>query len=147
MSEVHKTLPYKEFAQPDASSLKTVTYCLSSGMLPGPACGGHLATGTFFAEDVPTGTCTYHKVQKPADTNGSNGSDGNGSSTDPGDNTTDPGTDPGGGTTDPGGGTTPETPPAEGGRNRDHAPAPTHGNGRLICGKRADPDVSGSAFA
>ena len=34
MSEVHKTLPYKEFAQPDASSLKTVTYCLSSGMLP-----------------------------------------------------------------------------------------------------------------
>lgn len=115
MSEVHKTLPYKEFAQPDASSLKTVTYCLSSGMLPGPACGGHLATGTFFAEDVPTGTCTYHKVQKPADTNGSNGSDGNGSSTDPGDNTTDPGTDPGGGTTDPGGGTTPETPPAEGG--------------------------------
>ena len=66
-------------------------------MLPGPACGGHLATGTFFAEDVPTGTCTYHKVQKPADTNGSNGSDGNGSST------------------DPGGGTTPETPPAEGG--------------------------------
>lgn len=36
MSEVHKTLPYKEFAQPDASSLKTVTYCLSSGMLPGP---------------------------------------------------------------------------------------------------------------
>lgn len=110
MQEVHKDLPYKDFDQPDASNLKTVTYCAVSGMLPGPACSGHLITGTFYIDDVPTGTCTVHKVQTttedPTDTE------------DPGE-TTDPGTGDGGETTDPGtgdgGATDPAQPPAEGG--------------------------------
>lgn len=74
MSKVHLAIPYKAFAQPDGSQMKTVTYCVSSGMLPGPACSGHLATGQFFPEDVPTSTCTLHKLQpKPVEPTESEG--------------------------------------------------------------------------
>lgn len=115
MSAVHQNLAYKDFTQPDSSNLRTVTYCLSSGMLATSACGSNVATGTFYADDVPTSSCTYHRVTVPTtdpDT-GATG-DGTGDNTDSG--TTDPGTDPGTDTpptTDPG--TDPTTPPAEGG--------------------------------
>ena len=68
MSKVHAYLPYKEFPKPDASSLQTVRYCTVSGKLPSAYCGSHVATGTFFAEDVPTTYCTIHKmpVVKPS---------------------------------------------------------------------------------
>ena len=102
-------------------NLKTVTYCLSSGMLPGPYCSGHLATGTFLPEDAPTGTCTYHKAPSPhpSDSDGNGGSTGgttndgdtnnNGGTTDNGTTTPDTGTGDNGGTTTP----PAETPPAE----------------------------------
>ena len=110
MQEVHSGLPYKDFDQPDASNLKTVTYCAVSGMLPGPACSGHLITGTFYIDDVPTGTCTVHKVQTPVE---------DPTDTEEPGETTDPGTGDGGETTDPGtgdgGATDPAQPPAEGG--------------------------------
>ncbi len=102
MSEVHKSLPYKQFAQPDTSTMKKVTYCASSGMLPGPACAGHLTTGYFFPDDVPTSICTYHKVEVPDPVEDPSDTP---STTEPGD-TTDPST-----TTDPN--TTPATPPAD----------------------------------
>ena len=115
MSAVHQNLAYKDFTQPDSSNLRTVTYCLSSGMLATSACGSNVATGTFYADDVPTGSCTYHRVTVPT-TDPDTGATGDetGDNTDPG--TTDPGTDPGTDTpptTDPG--TDPTTPPAEGG--------------------------------
>ena len=109
MQEVHSGLPYKDFDQPDASNLKTVTYCAVSGMLPGPACSGHLITGTFYIDDVPTGTCTVHKVQTPVED--PTDTEEPGEATDPGTGdgeTTDPGTDDGGATD-------PAQPPAEGG--------------------------------
>ena len=74
MSKVHAYLPYKEFAKPDASSMQTVKYCTVSGKLPSAYCGSHVATGTFFAEDVPTTYCTIHK--KPAANPGSSSSGG-----------------------------------------------------------------------
>ena len=115
MSAVHQNLSYKDFTQPDSSNLRTVTYCLSSGMLATSACGSNVATGTFYADDVPTSSCTYHRVTVPTtdpDTGATGGETGD--NTDSG--TTDPGTDPGTDTpptTDPG--TDPTTPPAEGG--------------------------------
>ena len=84
-------------------------------MLATSACGSNVATGTFYADDVPTGSCTYHRVTVPTtdpDTGATGGETGD--NTDSG--TTDPGTDPGTDTpptTDPG--TDPTTPPAEGG--------------------------------
>lgn len=120
MSKVHQGLKYKKFDLPD--NLKTVTYCLSSGMLPGPYCSGHLATGTFLPEDAPTGTCTYHKAPstRPSGSDGNGGGTGgttnNGGTTDNNGGTTDNGTTtPDTGTGDNGGTTTPpaETPPAE----------------------------------
>ncbi|HIY33000.1 MAG TPA: PBP1A family penicillin-binding protein [Candidatus Evtepia faecavium] len=115
MSEVHKTLAYKDFDQPSQSDLRTVRYCMSSGMLATSACGSNVATGTFYADDVPTSSCTYHRVTVPT-TDPDTGATGDetGDNTDSG--TTDPGTDPGTDTpptTDPG--TDPTTPPAEGG--------------------------------
>ncbi len=88
-----------------------------------PACGSNVATGTFYADDVPTSSCTYHRVTVPT-TDPDTGATGDetGDNTDPGN--TDPGTDPGTDTpptTDPG--TDPTTPPAERG-HRDHWPAP-----------------------
>lgn len=107
MQKVHNGLPYKEFDQPD-DQLKTITYCSVSGKLPGPACGGHLVTGTFFAEDAPSGYCTVHKIQVVKPTTPAA--------------PTDPGEGEGGTTTENPGGTTPppeppaaEQPPAEGG--------------------------------
>ena len=122
MSKVHQGLQYKDFDKPD--NLKTITYCLSSGMLPGPYCSGHLATGTFLPEDAPTGTCTYHKGQSSNSSTGDgNGSSNGGSTTnDGGGTTTDNGntgdnsgtTTPDTGTGDNSGTTTPaETPPAD----------------------------------
>ena len=81
---------YKDFTQPDSSNLRTVTYCLSSGMLATSACGSNVATGTFYADDVPTGSCTYHRVTVPTtdpDTGATGGETGD--NTDSG--TTDPG--------------------------------------------------------
>ena len=126
MSEVHKGLAYKDFNKPDSSKLKTVTYCAVSGKLPSAACSGHLITGTFYIDDVPTEVCTYHRVQQPTTDPGTTTEPNTGGETtepNTGGETTDPGnggttTDPGGGgtTTDPGGGTTdPALPPAEGG--------------------------------
>ena len=103
-SAVHQNLAYKDFTQPDSSNLRTVTYCLSSGMLATSACGSNVATGTFYADDVPTSSCTYHRVTVPTtdpDTGATGGETGD--NTDSG--TTDPGTDPGTDTpptTDPG---------------------------------------------
>ena len=137
MAEVHKNLSYKDFDQPSQSDLRTVTYCLSSGMLATSACGSNVATGSFYADDVPTSSCTYHRVQQPTVDSGS-GTTGDGSATDDG-TTTDPdsGTvDPGTDTpaTDPGTGTDPGTtdpaaPPTEGGtettgRRRREPPLP-----------------------
>ena len=122
MSAVHQNLAYKDFTQPDSSNLRTVTYCLSSGMLATlPAAA--MSTGTFYADDVPTSSCTYHRVTVPT-TDPDTGATGDetGDNTDPGN--TDPGTDPGTDTpptTDPG--TDPTTPPAEG------APRPLAGAG------------------
>lgn len=62
MQKIHATLPYKQFKQPDEGTLQTVKYCTVSGKLPSAYCGTHVATGTFFAEDVPTGHCTIHKM-------------------------------------------------------------------------------------
>ena len=96
MQKVHNGLPYKAFDQPDSSQLQTVTYCASSGKLPTAACAGHLATGTFFPQDVPDGYCNIHKVQivKPtAPTTPTTPDDGKGGGEEP---------------TEP---TTPETPP------------------------------------
>lgn len=70
MSKVHAGLPYKEFAQPDTSQMKAVTVCAVSGKLPGPACGGHLTTQYFFVDDVPTSTCTVHKIEAPKPSTG-----------------------------------------------------------------------------
>ncbi|MDO4517445.1 MAG: transglycosylase domain-containing protein [Bacillota bacterium] len=105
MSKVHAGLPYKEFAQPDTSQMKAVTICSVSGKLPGPACGGHLTTQYFFPDDVPTGTCTVHKIEAPKP---SGGGGGGGAGTTGGGETTPP---EGGGE----GGETPapETPPEE----------------------------------
>ena len=130
MSEVHKTLAYKDFDQPSQSDLRTVRYCMSSGMLATSACGSDAATGSFYPDDVPTSSCTYHRVQQPTvdsgsgSTTGGGGGDsvtggGGGTATDPGGGAVDPGTDtpatdPGTGT-DPGTTTDPTTPPAEGG--------------------------------
>ena len=98
-------------------------------MLPGPACNGHLATGTFYVDDVPTGTCTYHKIQvQPVNPSG----DGSGGTTSPGTGnggtTTDPGTGNGGTTTDPGTGNGGTTDPGTGnGGTTDPAPPPAEG--------------------
>ena len=137
MSEVHKSLPYKEFQKPDASNLKTITYCASSGMLPGPACNGHLATGTFYVDDVPTGTCTYHKIQVQPVHPGGGGNVGGGGTTDPGTGggTTDPGTG-GGGTTDPGTGGGGTTDPGTGGGGTTTDPAPPPAEGGTDTGAR-----------
>ena len=121
MAEVHKNLAYKDFDQPSQSDLRTITYCLSSGMLATSACGSNVATGSFYPDDVPTSSCTYHRVQQPTVDSGS-GTTGDGSATDDG-TTTDPGSgsvDPGADTpaTDPGtdpGTTDPAVPPTEGG--------------------------------
>ncbi len=123
MEEAHKGLPYKEFGKPDDAHLKTVTYCASSGMLPGPACTGHLVTGTFYVDDVPTGTCTYHKVQRPTiPTDPGPVDPGETEKPDPGpDDNNNGGEQNGGGTTPPlppdanGGGTSPVVPPDPGG--------------------------------
>lgn len=102
MSKVHAGLPYKEFAQPDTSQMKAVTVCAVSGKLPGPACSGHLTTQYFFADDVPTGTCTVHRVEKPKPPTG------NGNTSRPSEGET---TEPEGG--EGGETTTPETPPTD----------------------------------
>ena len=144
MSEVHKGLPYKDFDQPDASNLKTVTYCSVSGMLPSAACSGHLITGTFYIDDVPTGVCTYHRVQQPTTGGGTTDTETGGETTDPGTGgeATDPGT--GGGTTDPGtgGGTTDPgtgggtTDPGTGGGTTDPAQPPAEGGGEATGRRR-----------
>ncbi len=104
MSKVHASLPYKEFAQPDSSHMKAVTVCAVSGKLPGPACAGHLTTQYFFEDDVPTGICTAHKIERPKPS-----PDGDGETTTPGGGGET--TEPGGGGTEGGETTTPEPPP------------------------------------
>lgn len=103
MEKVHAGLPYKEFTQPDSSQMKAVTVCAVSGKLPGPACGGHLTTQYFFIDDVPTSTCTVHKIvvhEEPEEGEGAeNGEGGEGTGTEGGE---------GGGPT-----TTPEPPATE----------------------------------
>lgn len=101
MEKVHSGLPYKEFTQPDQSQMKAVTVCSVSGCLPGAACSGHLTTQYFFADDVPTKTCTVHKITVPTTpTEGDGGESGETTGGEGGETT--------GGET-----TTPETPPAE----------------------------------
>lgn len=103
MSKIHQSLSYKDFDKPEGQ-MKTIQYCAVSGMLPGPACGGHVVTGTFFEDDVPTQICTVHKIQVVTPTRPSEG-----------ENTDD---ETGGETENPGGETPaepPADPPAEGG--------------------------------
>lgn len=79
MSRVHYYLPYKEFPKPDDGSMQTVKYCTVSGKLPSAYCGSHVATGTFFAEDVPTTYCNIHKKPAaPARPSGGGGGGGGG---------------------------------------------------------------------
>lgn len=63
MQAAHKGLPYKEFAVPTDGELVSVTYCRSTGLKAGSACG---STGkiSLYAEDVP-GSCT-HRVSTPS---------------------------------------------------------------------------------
>ncbi len=63
MEEVHENLPSKSFNEP--AGLKTVTYCLDSGLKPSQACthdvrGSRVVTGHFFAGDEPTEYCDLH---------------------------------------------------------------------------------------
>jgi len=102
MAKVHAYLPYKEFPQPDAGSMQTVKYCTVSGKLPSAYCGSHVATGTFFAEDVPTTYCTIHKM--PVVRPSSGGSGGSSSSSTGGGTDTTTGGETGGGEVDTGGG-------------------------------------------
>ena len=65
MERVHEGLENKEFPQPSDAQVITASYCLDSGMAPGPLCsqdsrGSRVATGVFMAGDQPTQTCTMH---------------------------------------------------------------------------------------
>lgn len=65
MARVHEGLPNKEFPQPSDAQVVTASYCLDSGMKPGPLCeqdarGSRVATGVFMNGDQPTQTCTMH---------------------------------------------------------------------------------------
>jgi len=65
MSKIHENLEAREFFTPSGTLVKA-SYCLDSGMAPGPACrddirGSRVATGTFFSEDVPKEACDVHK--------------------------------------------------------------------------------------
>lgn len=97
MAKVHNGLAYKDFNQPDTSKMKSMTICAVSGQLPTSACSGHLTTGQFFPEDVPTKTCTVH-VYKPPEV------------TEPEEDDPNAAEEPGG--TEQPGTTTPEQPPA-----------------------------------
>ena len=92
MSKVHTWIPYMPFPQPDGSSLQTVKYCTVSGKLPSAYCGSHVATGTFFAEDVPTTYCTIHKmpVVRPSTSSGGGSTGGGGGAGTGGGNTAAP---------------------------------------------------------
>ncbi len=101
MEKVHSGLPYKEFTQPDQSQMKAITVCSVSGCLPGPACGGHLTTQYFFEDDVPSKTCTVHRItvtETPTTNEGGEGGETTGGE---------------GGETTGGETPAPETPPAE----------------------------------
>lgn len=65
MARVHEGLENREFPQPSDAQVVTASYCLDSGMAPGPLCsqdarGSRVATGVFIAGDQPTQTCTMH---------------------------------------------------------------------------------------
>lgn len=65
MSQVHEGLEYKDFDTPSDVELVTASYCLDSGMKPGPYCsedvrGSRVATGTYIKGDEPTRTCDLH---------------------------------------------------------------------------------------
>lgn len=65
MERVHEGLENREFPQPSDAQVVTASYCLDSGMAPGPLCskdarGSRVATGLFIAGDEPTQTCTMH---------------------------------------------------------------------------------------
>ena len=85
MSRIHANLPYKEFPQPDEDSLKTISYCTSSGLLASSYCGSHIASMKIFSEDVPTSYCNVHRytapVTKPSASSSGQGSTSNSNST------------------------------------------------------------------
>lgn len=63
MRLVHEDLDSIDIERPQG--LVTRSYCIDSGMAPSALCqldprGSRVATGTFFPEDVPSGTCTMH---------------------------------------------------------------------------------------
>lgn len=63
MSQVHQGLDNKSFFS--ANGLKSVQYCLDSGMLATEYCamdprGSRAASDSVFQSDVPTGACTVH---------------------------------------------------------------------------------------
>jgi|LSQX01.1.fsa_nt_gb penicillin-binding protein 1A len=65
MEKVHENLEPVEFFQPSGTVVKA-SYCRDSGLVPTDACrndirGSRVSTGTFLAEDVPTGACHVHR--------------------------------------------------------------------------------------
>ncbi|MGI6577673.1 MAG: PBP1A family penicillin-binding protein [Eubacteriales bacterium] len=65
MEKIHENLEPTEFFTPSGTLVKA-SYCKDSGLAPTEACrsdirGSRVATGTFFAEDVPTAACNVHK--------------------------------------------------------------------------------------
>ena len=65
MGQIHEGLEYKDFDLPSDVELVTASYCLDSGLQPGPYCaedvrGSRVATGTYVKGDEPTRTCDLH---------------------------------------------------------------------------------------
>ena len=65
MERAHEGLENKEFPQPSDAQVISASYCLDSGMMPGPLCsqdarGSRVASGVFIQGDQPTQTCTMH---------------------------------------------------------------------------------------
>lgn len=65
MEKIHADLEPADFFTPSGTLVKA-SYCRDSGLAPTEACrndirGSRVATGTFFAEDVPTAPCNVHK--------------------------------------------------------------------------------------
>ena len=58
-SEIHSTLPLKQFQQPQTGVIKA-TVCSESGGLPTDECGTHLTTQWFLEGTQPTQLCPIH---------------------------------------------------------------------------------------
>jgi penicillin-binding protein 1A len=66
MDEIHEDLERKEFFKPNG--LVNASYCLDSGLVPTDNCrlhdprGSRVASGAYFAEDVPKALCSVHTL-------------------------------------------------------------------------------------